>query len=114
MCNLPEQPMTVPEFQNPSAAVDPQEQAKMDSPEETPLTETIPTEKHPWPASLPGQVAAIAQTLADSATALSETEIADRFTGKGSWKKRLPHLLETLVALGRARMVDDRRYGASG
>ena len=27
--------------------------------------------------------------------------------GKGPWKKRLPQLLETLVALGRARRVGD-------
>ena len=44
---------------------------------------------------------------------LSEAEIAERFSGKGAWKKRLPQLLETLVALGRARKFDNQRYGAS-
>jgi hypothetical protein len=39
--------------------------------------------------------------------------IAERFTGKRPWEKRLPQLLETLVALSRARMNDYRRYGAS-
>jgi len=39
--------------------------------------------------------------------------IAKRFTGKGPWKKRLPQLLETLVTLGRPRMNEDGRYGAS-
>ncbi|UCV27743.1 class I SAM-dependent DNA methyltransferase [Ferribacterium limneticum] len=72
-----------------------------------------PAEKRPWPPSLPEQVAAIAQLLAESPLALSEPEIASRFTGKGPWKKRLPQLLETLVALGRARMSDDGRFGAS-
>ena len=72
-----------------------------------------PTEKRPWPPSLPEQVAAIAQVLADSPLPLDEAAIAERFTGKGPWKKRLPQLLETLVALGRARMSDDGRYGAS-
>ena len=105
-----------PEFQNPSAAVDTQKQAKMDLPEKTPSTATAsaqPAEKRPWPATLPEQVAAIAQTLADSPTPLSDFEIAERFTGKGPWKKRLPQLLETLVALGRARVSEDGRFGAS-
>jgi len=59
MCNLPEQPMTVPEFQNPSAAVDRQKQAKMELPEKTPLTATSPAKKRPWPATLPEQVRAL-------------------------------------------------------
>jgi hypothetical protein len=36
-------------------------------------------------------------------TPLSEAAIAAQITGKGPWKKRLPDLLQTLVALGRAR-----------
>lgn len=63
----------------------------------------MPPTKRPWPASLPEHAAAIAQVLANSPTPLSETEIAERFTSKGSWKKRLPQILETLLALGRAR-----------
>jgi hypothetical protein len=72
-----------------------------------------PTEKRPWPATLPEQVAAIAQALAANPAPLSEAEVAERFSGKGAWKKRLPQLLETLVALGRARKFDNQRYGAS-
>jgi hypothetical protein len=34
--NLPEQPMTVPKLQNPSAAVDRQKQTKMELPEKKP------------------------------------------------------------------------------
>ena len=30
-----------------------------------------------------------------------------RFTGRGPWKKRLPEILDTLAALGRARRVGD-------
>ena len=108
-----------PEFQNPSAAVNPEKQSKFDLPE-TPTAPSgqpaapasQPAEKRPWPPTLPEQVAAIAQTLTESA-ALSEAEIAERFTGKGPWKKRLPQLLETLVALGRVQQTDDGRYGAS-
>ena len=105
-----------PDFQNLSAAVDTHKQAKMDLPQNRPSAATTsaqPAEKRHWPAALPEQVTAIAQTLADSPTPLSDSEIAERFTGKGPWKKRLPQLLETLVALGRARMSDDGRFGAS-
>ncbi len=110
-----------PDFQNPSAipqgdfvpgAVNPEKQAKIDLPEAAVAT-AKPAAKRPWPSTLPEQVAAIAQTLADSPLSLSEPEIAECFTGKGAWKKRLPQLLETLVALGRARMSDNGRYGAS-
>jgi len=38
-----------------------------------------------------------------TATPQSEPQLAARITGKGPWKKRLPDLLQTLVALGRAR-----------
>lgn len=33
----------------------------------------------------------------------NEASLATRITGKGAWKKRLPDLLQTFVALGRAR-----------
>ncbi len=114
--NLPEQSMTVPKLQNPSAAVHHQKQAKMDLRQNLPLTATTsdqPAEKRPRPATLPEQVSAIAQTLAESPLPLDEAAIVERFTGNGPWKRRLPQFLETLVALGRARMIDDCRYGAS-
>jgi len=63
--------------------------------------------KSPWPATLPEQVAAVAAVLQSAATPLNEAEIATRFSGKGAWKKRLLPLLETLVALGRARRVGE-------
>jgi hypothetical protein len=101
-----------PDFQNPNATVGPKKEPKSKSAE--PATAAPkPTEKRPWPATLPEQVAAIAQALVDSPSPLDEAAIAERFTGKGPWKKRLPQLLETLVALGRARMNDDGRFGAS-
>ena len=104
-----------PEFQNPTDAVHSPKTAKIDfaEPDAPTAAPAKPAEKRPWPATLPEQVAAIAQTLADSPLPLDEAAIAERFTGKGPWKKRLPQLLETLVALGRARMNEDGRYGAS-
>lgn len=101
-----------PDFQKPNATVGHQKQVKMELPA-TAAPTAHATEKRPWPTTLPEQVAAIAQALADSAAPLDEAAIAERFTGKGPWKKRLPQLLETLVALGRARMYEDGRYGGS-
>ena len=107
-----------PDFQNPNPTVNRKNEPKSKSPtaadDPQPAAPSAkPAEKRPWPATLPEQVAAIAQLLADSPLPLDEAAIAERFTGKGPWKKRLPQLLETLVALGRARMNDDGRYGAS-
>ncbi len=106
-----------PDFQHPTAApTDRQKQAAIDLPENPPPAAppvAASSAKRPWPPSLPEQVAAIAQLLADSPLPLSEPDIASRFSGKGAWKKRLPQLLETLVALGRARQSDDGRFGAS-
>lgn len=42
------------------------------------------------------------------ADALSLDEIGARFTGRGPWKKRLPQLLDMLVALGRAQESDGK------
>jgi hypothetical protein len=50
-------------------------------------------------------VAAVARVLAESAAPLALDDIAARFTGKGPWKKRVPQLLDTLSALGWARLT---------
>ena len=43
---------------------------------------------------------------------LSLADLAARFTGKGPWKKRLPQIIDTLEALGRARRdVEGRVVG---
>ncbi len=63
------------------------------------------------PASLPEQIAALANALNTSPQ--SETDLATRFTGKGKWKTRLPELLATLATLatlGRARQLEDGRW----
>ena len=56
----------------------------------------------PWPKDAVDQVRAVADLLAQSSTPLSMEEIGTRFTARGTWKKRLPQLLEMLVAVGRA------------
>ena len=70
------------------------------------------TPRDPWPALLPEQVAAVARVLAASSGPLSLADLAARFTGKGPWKKRLPQIIDTLEALGRARRdVEGRVVG---
>jgi hypothetical protein len=74
-------------------------------PDAAPISPTAPA---PWPLSLPEQIAALASAL--KATPQSEQQLAARFTGKGKWKTRLPELLATLAALGRARQLEDGRW----
>jgi hypothetical protein len=67
-----------------------------------------PQQQQPWPQSLPEQIAALANTL--NQTPQAETDLANHFTGKGKWKTKLPELLATLAALGRARQLEDGRW----
>ncbi|WP_132999248.1 class I SAM-dependent DNA methyltransferase [Luteimonas arsenica] len=60
----------------------------------------------PWPKDTVDQVRAVADVVTASPVPLSLDEIAARFTARGPWKKRLPKLVEMLVALGRAREQD--------
>ena len=59
----------------------------------------------PWPTELPEQMRAVADASQASPAPLSEAQLADRFTGRGPWKKRLPQILDTLTALGRAQVM---------
>jgi hypothetical protein len=109
-----------PEFQNPatqgSAATAQPEHAKGDEADEA-CDQATPgvsanVARRPWPAELPEQMRATAEVLAASATALGAEAIAGHFTGRGPWKKRLPQILDTLEALGRARKVASEPEGA--
>ena len=110
-----------PAFQNPQSA-----QAKMagmevvqpticDSHEEVGLPPSPPAPSpriapQQWPQTLPDQVAAVARTLSSVAAPLTLEDLAAHFKGKGPWKKRLPQLLDTLVVLGKARVLEDGRW----
>ncbi len=102
-----------PEFQHPAATALRPVQGELDTTSATTDAAGIaaPT-RQPWPAALPEQVAAVARVLAGTAMPLTGAQIAARFNGRGPWKRRLPQLLETLVALGRARPMADGRYVA--
>lgn len=75
---------------------------------------TAPAKSQPWPKDAVEQVRAVADALAASPAALSLDDIAARFTARGPWKKRLPQLLDMLVALGRAKEQDGRYAAGRG
>lgn len=56
----------------------------------------------------------MAQALAAIPEPLSTEQLAQRFKGKGLWKKGLPTLLQTLHALGRAQLVEDEGVRCCG
>ena len=62
-----------------------------------------------WPATQPEQVKAVAEILAAARAPLAEDAIAANFNGRGAWKKRLPQIIDTLVAVGRVRRRKDKR-----
>jgi len=68
----------------------------------------MPDKPIPWPKDTIEQVRAVADLLTASAVPLSIDDIGNRFTARGPWKKRLPQLVEMLVALGRAEVRGDR------
>jgi hypothetical protein len=67
-----------------------------------------------WPATLPEQVKVVAQLLTSAPQPLTLAHIEAAFKGRGVWKKALPTLLETLVALGRAQHRDAAGIAAWG
>ncbi|WP_201314358.1 DNA methyltransferase [Dyella sp. EPa41] len=102
-----------PAFQNPSAQVA-SGQRDLDTAlddDSAPITAITGSKPLQWPKDTVAQVRAVADTLAASSVPLSVDDIATRFTARGPWKKRLPQLLDMLVALGRARASDDRYSG---
>jgi hypothetical protein len=105
-----------PEFQNPSAQVAPT-QTDMVVDEATPDNEAgaeAPTapKAMPWPKDALEQVRAVADVVSGSLVPLSVDDVAARFTARGTWKKRLPQLLDTLVSLGRVRESNGKYSGA--
>ena len=103
-----------PEFQNPQNLLQKQEllpheeqapEADFDSEKSLLKPEQTKPQQHPWPATLPEQVRAVAAVLAASPAPLTLPSIESRFKGRGPWKKGLPTLLQTLESLGRAQAV---------
>lgn len=70
--------------------------------------------QRPWPTGLTEQIKAVAEVLASAARSLDLEEVAGHFNGRGRWRDRMPMLLDTLVALGRARAVEGGRWVDAG
>ena len=106
-----------PEFQNPAAQRAP-EQAEIatnvpddDAPDDAPAVAA--PKPLPWPKEPVAQVRAVAELLVANRGAMTLDEIAARFSSRGPWKKRLPALLDMLVAVGRATPdASGQRWGA--
>ena len=62
--------------------------------------------KRAWPSGLPEQIKAIAEVLAALPRPMGLAEVEARFAARGRWRERLPVILDTLVALDRARQLD--------
>lgn len=98
-----------PDFQNPQATssqtvlID--EDSTADAEEAAPAVVPAAAKPVAWPKDPLEQVRAVAEVLSASAVPLDIELVAARFSGRGPWKKRLPALLEMLVALGRARQT---------
>ncbi|MEF8751625.1 MAG: DNA methyltransferase [Candidatus Accumulibacter necessarius] len=106
-----------PDYQQPSAQPRQADMVLDDGRQDALPGETssaLVVQRLPWPVTLPEQVAAVARLLAAAPLPLTEGELAARFTGKGSWKKRLPQILDTLEALGRVRRQGARVAGVGG
>lgn len=94
-----------PEFQIPASGLGQapiSEQLEIDTGEES-VVVAKPGARRPWPTTLPEQVKAVAEVLVAAGAPLEEAAIAACFIGRGAWKKRLPQIIDTLIAVGRVR-----------
>ena len=67
--------------------------------------------RQPW-RFYPAAIRSVADVLSASGQPLALDAIAGHFNARGRWRERLPTILETLAALGRARKVDGERWDA--
>ncbi len=103
-----------PEYQCAAPAVPAAEQGGLDlsgqAGPQAPIHAASRAETIAWPADLPAQVAAVAGVLAQCAVAQSLDDIAAHFSGRKGWKTRLRQIVDTLVALGRAREAGGGKF----
>ncbi len=90
-----------PEFQARQAAATQTEITEEEAPT---AAKPAATKRASWPATLPEQIRVVADTVTLAAAPLDIDQLADRFTGRGAWKKRLPDIVESLAALGRIKV----------
>ncbi len=100
-----------PEFQT-RAILDPQTEMDVEPIEPEHATGVtsqtpVPATKRSWPTGLPEQIKTVADVLAQSPQPLALAALEAHFTARGRWRDRLPIILETLEALGRARRTSE-------
>jgi hypothetical protein len=78
---------------------------------DAPTSAAKPVTQQAWPATLPEQIKAVADLLSAAPAALDLDTIAAQFKGRGRWRERLPVILETLVAIGRAQSLNEKWRG---
>ncbi len=99
-----------PEFQNPGGQTAPDQTEMETGTVDAAATPQVALRKVPWPKDPVEQVRAVSDALTASPVPLSADEIAAGFSARGTGKKRIPQLLDMLVALGRATEIDNKRY----
>lgn len=77
-------------------------------------TAKVTVTQRPWPTGLTEQIKAVAEVLVGAGRSLDLDGLAEHFSGRGRWRDRLPTLLDTLVAIGRARVADSGRWVDAG
>jgi hypothetical protein len=100
-----------PEFQNPAAQRAPAQAefdtAREDDADDEAAVAALAPKPAPWPKEPVAQVRAVAEVLTASRRPMTVDDIAARFSSRGPWKKRLPALIDMLVAVGRVEPLDD-------
>lgn len=102
-----------PEFQNPGgeANVQPTLAGTVDEKDdEQPKKKPVKAKKERWPAGLPERIKGIRVALLTIARPAAAKELAGRFSRAKA--EDVQELLETLVAVGQARLTDDGRFVA--
>ncbi len=101
-----------PEFQQAGQGEQVAMEAEVDAeaPEDDaqPKPAKVAVAQRPWPTGVTEQIKTVAEVLAAAGRSLDLDGVAEHFSGRGRWRDRLPTLLDTLVALGRARVAGDR------
>ncbi len=99
-----------PEFQNPAlrgAQAAEQGEMEVEAPEAeeaaSPAATAVPVPKRPWPKGVTEQIKAVADVMASAGRPVSLADLEASFTARGRWRDRLPTIVETLEAIGRAR-----------
>ena len=96
-----------PDFQNPEAQ-QASTQTEIDSGDDAEdIIAPIAAKAQAWPKDPLEQVRAVAELLRQAPAPLSLDAIAAQFKGRGPWKKRLPALLDMLIAVGQAQHQAD-------